>query len=132
MPPSASQRPNCDSTSLSINFRPAERPRSITSHACGLASESNGDETLNDGADWLVASSEGWGLLDTALRPLFSGAPPRADRSERALGFSGAPHSSQYCEPSRFSVLHLSHVIISSGGWRSIASAICELLGLAH
>jgi hypothetical protein len=30
----------------------------------------------------------------------------------RPLGLSGAPHSSQYCEPSRFSVLHRSQVII--------------------
>jgi hypothetical protein len=30
----------------------------------------------------------------------------------RPFGRKGAPHSSQYCEPSRFSVLHLSQVII--------------------
>ena len=35
------------------------------------------------------------------------------DRSPAVrLASSGAPHSSQYCEPSRFSVLHLSQVII--------------------
>lgn len=30
------------------------------------------------------------------------------------FGLNGAPHSSQYCEPSKFSVLHLSQVIIGS------------------
>jgi hypothetical protein len=28
------------------------------------------------------------------------------------LGLNGAPHSSQYCDPSKFSVLHRSQVII--------------------
>src|SRR6185503_4085722 len=32
--------------------------------------------------------------------------------AECPFGRKGAPHSSQYCEPSRFSVLHLSQVII--------------------
>ena len=49
-------------------------------------------DTLNDGADWPVAISEGSGLLETALRPLFSGTPPEQYRSEREFGFSGAPH----------------------------------------
>jgi hypothetical protein len=31
---------------------------------------------------------------------------------DRTFGFNGAPHSSQYCEPSRFSVLHLAHEIM--------------------
>ena len=45
---------------------------------------------------------------------------------DRELGFRGAPHSSQYCDPSRFSVLHLSHVIISvfgGGAWARLKSA---------
>jgi len=43
--------------------------------------------------------------------PLLCGFCPSTGRP---FGLRGAPHSSQYCEPSRFSVLHLSQVIIDS------------------
>src|SRR6266699_5545190 len=110
IPPSASQRPICDSASLNMNFFPVERPRSITRQACGWTTDFGGTETLNTGEGWLVTNS-GFRLPETALRPLPSmpGLPPGL---ECGLGFKGAPHSSQYCEPSRFSVLHLSHEII--------------------
>jgi len=110
MPPSASQRPICASTSLNINCFPVERPFSITRRACGLAVVRKA-EKLSPAETRPAANSgcvPGWG----AWLPL----PPFAGLwcmvFGRPFGLRGAPHSSQYCDPSRFSVLHLSQVII--------------------
>jgi hypothetical protein len=68
----------------------------------------------------LPAATSGWGAAEREREP-FCPSPSilnlvASDGSTaeggRELGLSGAPHSSQYCAPSRFSVLHRSHVII--------------------
>src|SRR5215470_8086323 len=101
-----------------MNCLPAERPRSITSQACGLADGFTEAETLTTGAGFRVANCGCCKAPDVALLPCDSGLGAEIPEGlERALGLSGAPHSSQYCDPSRFSVLHLSHVIIRFQAW---------------
>jgi hypothetical protein len=84
----------------------------MTNHACGFAVGFRDEETFTTGAGWRVSKS-GSGALTDGLFPFAGGVAARGvGVLERRLGFNGAPHSSQYCEPSRFSVLHLSQVII--------------------
>lgn len=86
----------------------------MTNLACGLAAEWI-EEKLNpaETRPELPASS-GCALGDGACDPFWPVCCPNIVFLElgRPLGRNGAPHSSQYCEPSRFSVLHLSQVII--------------------
>jgi len=82
----------------------------------------SGDETLSTCEGWLVANSGRCGLLAAALLPFPSIGGPLNPDDDRGFGLRGAPHSSQYCEPSRFSVLHLSQVII--GTWRGPVGAL--------
>jgi len=97
-----------------MNCLPLDRPRSMTNLACGLAAEWI-DEKLNP-AETRPEPPAGAGcaLGDAACDPFWPGCFPNIVFREfgRPLGRNGAPHSSQYCDPSRFSVLHLSQVII--------------------
>src|SRR5687768_11826824 len=99
---------------LNMNFLPRDRPRSIISQACGRFRGPTEEAKFSAFAEPLANS----GCLLGACEPLLpSGSainPPAPGALERKLGLSGAPHSSQYCEPSRFSVLHLSQLIIYS------------------
>src|SRR5688572_7472587 len=115
MPPSASHRPIWASTSLSMNCLPLDRPRSMTNLACGLAPVRS-DEKLNPAETRPVPAANSGCPGDGACDPFPPFCSPRTVFLElgRPLGRKGAPHSSQYCDPSRFSVLHLSQVIIAS------------------
>src|SRR5690242_20300698 len=93
-----------------MNCFPVERPFSMTSRACGFGVVRN-DEKLKP-AETRPAANSGSVPGDGAWLPLFPGVGLFWYDDERPFGRNGAPHSSQYCEPSRFSVLHLSHVII--------------------
>src|SRR6185369_13736615 len=98
-----------------MNCFPVERPFSMTSRACGLAAVRKA-EKLNPAETRPAANSGAPG--DGAWLPLLPAAFPdaglRCTGLGRPFGLKGAPHSSQYCDPSRFSVLHLSHVIMTS------------------
>src|SRR5688572_23943237 len=118
IPPSASQRPIWDSSALSVNCLPTDFPRSITSLACALAEDCPEEERLTPAFALPATSGCGTAARDrepfcpsgSALKRFApEGWSPELDRG---LGRSGAPHSSQYWAPSRFSVLHLSHVIM--------------------
>src|SRR6266511_42556 len=115
MPPSASQRPICDSASLNMNCFPTDRPRSMTCKAWGLVLEPS-DEEMFSAAPALLAVNSGWTTLEGACEPFCPSElplkPPKSGPLERRFGLKGAPQSSQYCDPSKFSVLHLSQVII--------------------
>jgi len=112
IPASASQRPICDSLSLNGNCLPLDRPFSITSLACGLARDAK-DPRLSPEETRPPANSGFFeGEAVWAPFPLSLGTAPRYE-PEGGAGRSGAPHSSQYWEPSKFSVLHLSQVIIN-------------------
>ena len=96
-----------------MNRLPADHPRSMINQACGCTAELSEEETLNAGVGCRVANSGCCNPPDGAFWPLGSAiAPPRTGGLGRTFGFKGAPHSSQYCEPSRFSVLHLSQLIM--------------------
>src|SRR5256714_9232558 len=145
MPPSASQRPMCDSSSLKGNSLPTERPRCMTSLACGAAPEprrgddsSRSRERGDPPTDVRVAegitcdfattgisacsrpfsarASGASGSARCATAPPLSAPPPSDARRlpEEGVPGSRAPHSSQYCAPSRFSVWHLSQLIMSA------------------
>ena len=128
-PPSASHRPISDSAALKRNCLPTDLPRSIISFARDLSAEPTDDERLTAVALLLDATS-GWGIWDGDREPF---CPSCSARSKPApggsvtafgrelgpkFGLKAAPHSSQYWAPSRFSVLHLSHVIIGFGTLR--------------
>src|SRR6266545_4789552 len=120
MPPSASQRPIFDSAELSMNCLPTDLPRSITSLACGLSLAPSEDERFTAGPPSLPAATSGCGISAGEWEPLFpSGSALNMFMPETfgpdpddELGRSGAPHSSQYCPPSRLEDLHLSQVIM--------------------
>src|SRR6185295_5827244 len=106
IPPSASHLPIWDSTALSMNCLPTDFPRSITNFAWALSLEPIDDERF---AAALPASS-GCGTCECERDPFCpSGSALNklpVGGEECTFGRKGAPHSSQYCEPSRFSVLH--------------------------
>ena len=128
-PPSASHRPICVSAALSRNCLPTDLPRSIISFARALSALPTEDERLRPAAA-LPDATSGWGIWDGDREPFCPSASARnkpasggsATEFCRELGpkfgLKGAPHSSQYWAPSRFSVLHLSHVIIVFGSLR--------------
>jgi len=130
IPPSASQRPIWDSAEFNRNCLPTDLPRSITSLAWGFPVDPEADERFNAGPDFEPAIS-GWGTFAGDFEPfcpsgsaLISRGPPGSgaalDRElGPELGLRGAPHSSQYCPPSRFAALHLSHVIMVFGSLRA-------------
>lgn len=113
MPPSASHRPMWASTSLSMNCFPLDRPFSITNLACGLEDCFN-ELRFRPAETWPPANSGRWG--EGACTPFCPSPLPYGfwPSSWRPFGLRGAPHSSQYCEPSKFSVLHRSQVIIGN------------------
>ena len=81
-------------------------------HACGRDEEVSGVEILTTCDGGVLANSDGDGTAEIGFRPFPSMCPPSV--VVRGFGRSGAPHSSQYWEPSRFSVLHRSQVIIGN------------------
>jgi len=87
----------------------------MTNLAWGLAPEWI-DDKLNPAETRPVPpASSGCALGDDACDPFWPGCCPYTvflEFGRPLLGRKGAPHSSQYCDPSRFSVLHLSQVII--------------------
>lgn len=113
-PPSASQRPISDPFCPSENCFPADFPRSIVNVAfCGATatapvecSNAAGGAGAFLGRDTVAGTS----LLPFPSLPF----PVGLNRSpDRPASQSAAPHSSQYREPSRFRVPHLSQVIIA-------------------
>src|SRR5947209_11127483 len=166
MPPSASQRPMCDSSSHIGNSLPTERPRWMTSLACGTAEEPwRGDELspcsrvparpttevrvgkitcdcrkgiTSAGSCLLPARGCSTGSACSAAACAPDAPPSPAARVSPATTAECAspaaalppssdvyflpdevpgrlaPHSSQYCEPSIFSVWHLSQVIMAA------------------
>src|SRR6266545_1016165 len=125
IPPSASHRPMFDSAELSMNCLPTDLPRSMTSFACGLSLAPREEERFTAGPPSLPAATSGCGISAGECEPLFpSGSTLKMFMPEGfgpdpddELGRSGAPHSSQYCPPSRFEDLHLSHVIMIFRGF---------------
>src|SRR6266567_2817697 len=123
-PPSASQRPIFASFSTNRNFLPAELPRSITRVACGRplppasgAEVSCSEITADCGPDDLAKASDG-SLRARAPEPLGCEPLPCGSPLETSASFpvshSAAPHSSQYLDPPRFSVPHLSQIVIGT------------------
>lgn len=112
-PPSASQRPISDPFCPSGNCLPADLPRSMIKVAdCGVTatapvdcSESIGGTSEPAGR----ATVKGMSLFPRPSLPL---ACEFARSAGRPASQSAAPHSSQYRDPSRFCVPHLSQVII--------------------
>src|SRR5439155_24467490 len=122
MPPSASQRPIFASFSINRNFLPAELPRSITRVACGRrlppasGAEVSGSEITADcEPDGLAKASDG-SLRARAPEPLgcepLPCGPPLETSPSFPVSHRAAPHSSQYRDPPRFSVPHLSQIVI--------------------
>ena len=122
IPPSASQRPIFASFSINRNFLPAELPRSITRVACGRrlppasGAEVSGSEITADcGPDELAKASDG-SLCAKVPEPLgcepLPCGPPLETSPSFPVSHSAAPHSSQYRDPPRFSVPHLSQIVI--------------------
>src|SRR5437016_813410 len=124
MPPSASQRPIFASFSINRNFLPAEPPRSITRVACGRrlppaggAEVSCSETTADCGPDELAKASDG-SLRAREPEPLGCEPLPCGSPLETSPSFpvshSAAPHSSQYRDPPRFFVPHLSQIVIGT------------------
>src|ERR1051325_4013245 len=85
----------------------------MTRRACGFAGDRSAEKFKP--AETRPAANSGRGFCVGAWLPLRPSVPCAGNLgggAGRPFGRKGAPHSSQYCEPSRFSVLHLSQVII--------------------
>src|SRR5918994_1659873 len=102
-----------------MKILPTDLPRSMISFACAFWFALTEERFTFAAA--LPEASSGCGTAEGVCEP-FCPSPfiriifPPATRG-REFGLSGAPHSSQYWAPSRFSVLHRSHVIMFFGGF---------------
>src|SRR5215210_6825141 len=113
-----------------MNCFPLERPFSITRRACGLGGVRSAEKFRP--AETRPAANSGCAPADGAWLPFRPSVPFNGVLSTGVgwpFGLKGAPHSSQYCEPSRFSVLHLSQVIIAQKASHSSAKRACRANG---